>query len=81
MVGVAALLDPAWKVEVDGKESNFLQADYCLRALPLDSGRHTIICRFSSPVIRRSLALSITMGVLLILVAVFSFTFIYRRSA
>ncbi len=33
---------PGWKVYVDGKEERILRADYVLRGVALDKGRHTV---------------------------------------
>ena len=50
---------PDWRALVDGEEKEILVADYCLRALPLEPGRHEIVFEYHSPVIRTSLAISI----------------------
>jgi len=33
---------PEWRVRVNGKEKEIYRADYCLRAVPLDTGRHNL---------------------------------------
>ncbi|MBN2379137.1 hypothetical protein JXM67_04990 [candidate division WOR-3 bacterium] len=40
---------PYYRAWVDGSERKVYRADYTLRALPLESGRHEIVFRFSSP--------------------------------
>jgi len=77
---VSEIFYPEWKLFVDGVEKNILRANYCLRAFELDSGRHSIQFRFSSSVIKRSFVASITTFSLLILLALFSHLFIYRRA-
>lgn len=50
---------PDWRALVGGKPRPILTANYCLRAIALEAGEHDILFEFHSPVIRRSLALSI----------------------
>jgi hypothetical protein len=50
---------PDWAVKVGGEEREILTANYCLRALPLEAGDHEIIFEYRSPVIRKSLILSV----------------------
>ena len=50
---------PGWKATVDGKESEALTADYCLRAVPLSAGAHEVRMRYASPVLRVSLIVSL----------------------
>jgi len=71
---------PDWKVRIDGKEVKLLRADYCLRAMELTPGTHRIECYFSSKVIKSSLIVSVSTFIILVLVAVVSYVFIYRRS-
>lgn len=39
---------PAWKVEVDGRPAELLQADYSLRGVALAAGDHTVVMRYES---------------------------------
>ncbi|MBN2072059.1 MAG: YfhO family protein [Candidatus Krumholzibacteriota bacterium] len=50
---------PDWKVTIDGREGDILTANYCLRAIELQPGEHRIEFTFESPVLNRSLMLSI----------------------
>ncbi|MBN2184097.1 MAG: hypothetical protein JW746_02100 [Candidatus Krumholzibacteriota bacterium] len=50
---------PDWKVFVDGARGEILTADYCIRAVALDPGDKKIEFRFESPVLKRSLLLSV----------------------
>jgi hypothetical protein len=34
---------PEWKATIDSKPAEILRADYCLRALPLEAGRHKVV--------------------------------------
>jgi uncharacterized membrane protein YfhO len=38
---------PGWKATVDGADAPVLQADWCLRAVPLAAGRHEVVLEFS----------------------------------
>jgi hypothetical protein len=50
---------PSWKAIVDGKPAPLLRADYALRAIPLEKGRHTVSCCFSTDVFNKGLLLSL----------------------
>ncbi|HVK37309.1 MAG TPA: hypothetical protein VNA88_02160 [Candidatus Kapabacteria bacterium] len=39
---------PAWKVQVDGRDAELLQADYSLRGVALPAGRHRVAMRYES---------------------------------
>lgn len=39
---------PSWKVTVDGKEGQLLNADWSLRGVPVPAGEHTVEMRFES---------------------------------
>ncbi|MBM2813817.1 MAG: hypothetical protein HW421_579 [Ignavibacteria bacterium] len=39
---------PAWKPYIDGKPAKLLRLDYCLRAVALDRGIHTVEMRYES---------------------------------
>jgi hypothetical protein len=51
---------PDWIATVGKEEREILTANYCLRAIPLEAGDHEITFEYRSPVIRKSLVLSIT---------------------
>ena len=38
---------PGWRAYVDGVETPVLQADWCLRVVPMTAGKHTVIVDFS----------------------------------
>lgn len=38
---------PGWVAEVDGREEEILRADYALRAVRVDAGRHQVLLRYS----------------------------------
>ncbi len=50
---------PDWSATVGGQKREILTANYCLRALPLEAGDHEIVFEYRSPVIRKSLTLSV----------------------
>ncbi len=50
---------PSWKAVVDGKPAQVFRADYALRAIPLEKGRHRVSCFFSTDVFRKGLMLSL----------------------
>jgi uncharacterized membrane protein YfhO len=44
---------------VDSKPAQVFRADYALRAIPLEKGRHRVFCTFSTDVFRKGLMLSL----------------------
>jgi hypothetical protein len=50
---------PGWQADVDGKPSPWLQADYVLRGVELDPGRHTVRFRYRPWSVRIGIALSL----------------------
>lgn len=63
---------PDWRAVVDGEERSLLTADYCLRGLALEAGRHEIRFVYRSRTLGRALALSIVFACLGIAVPVAS---------
>jgi hypothetical protein len=61
---------PDWKATVDGEEKEILAANYCLRALPLEAGDHVIEFEYKSPVIRKSLVMSVVSLIFAVAMAV-----------
>jgi hypothetical protein len=39
---------PAWKAYIDGKKVHILQANFCLRAISIGKGRHTVEFKYDS---------------------------------
>jgi len=50
---------PAWTAVVDGTPTPLYRADYALRAIPVERGRHTVSCRFSPAVFKKGLMISL----------------------
>ena len=50
---------PAWEATIDGKKTEILRADWCLRAVPVTKGNHTIIFEFKSTAFKKGLLVSI----------------------
>lgn len=65
---VSEIAYPGWKAEVNGKRKETLTANYCLRALSLSPGDHTIVFTFSSRILKHSLIVSIVTFVLAVAV-------------
>ncbi len=58
---------PAWVARVDGERRRVLRANGCLRAVPVESGRHMVLLRYESEAFRRGLAISLgTAGLTLV---------------
>jgi len=49
---------PGWKAVVDGHEQPVLRADWCLRAIPLTPGDHTVVVSFEPESFHRGIILS-----------------------
>jgi hypothetical protein len=50
---------PDWIATVGGTEREIYTADYCLRAVALEAGEHEVVFEYRSPMIRKSLVMSI----------------------
>jgi len=50
---------PAWKAEVDGRKAEVLRAYHSLRAVAVPAGSSTVVMRYESTLLARSLLLSI----------------------
>lgn len=61
---------PKWRVYVGGAEREMLKADYLLRAVALEAGKHEIVFRYDSSLLSRGLVISVvTLGVVLLVLA------------
>jgi hypothetical protein len=70
---------PEWKAEVDGEEKEILRADYCLRALPLSPGDHSIKLKYNSHIIKFSLLISIIAFALSLILTIVGFLGFKRK--
>jgi hypothetical protein len=70
---------PDWTVTVDGDAREIYTANYCLRALPLEAGDHEIVFTYRSPVIRKSLILSVVSLILAVSIAVVTSATVARK--
>ena len=70
---------PDWVATVGGEKREILTANYCLRALPLEAGDHEIVFEYRSPVIRKSLILSVVSLVVAVAIAVIPAVFAGRK--
>jgi hypothetical protein len=59
LLRLADLWYPDWTATVDGRRVEVLKADYLLRAVAVPAGRHRVVFRFESAVVRRGLAVSL----------------------
>lgn len=61
---------PGWKARVDGRDANIYRADYALRAVWLEPGRHEVEMSFLPPSFLKGLYVSlITVSILIIMLA------------
>ena len=73
---------PEWKAEVNGREVEILEADYCLRAVSLPSGgEHEVVFRYDSEVLKGSLATSIAAFALSIIISAAGLLIHRRRNS
>jgi hypothetical protein len=70
---------PDWIATVGGEKREILTANYCLRALPLEAGDHEIVFEYRSPVIRKSLILSVVSLLFAFAIAVIPAVFAGRK--
>jgi hypothetical protein len=58
MLVVGEAFAPGWEARVDGAPAPILRADRCLRAVPLEAGRHEVVFRYRPRAWRIGLALA-----------------------
>jgi hypothetical protein len=56
---------PGWRVTVDGRERELFTADYILRAVPLEAGRHRVVFSYSPSLF--ALSSLVSLGALLLI--------------
>jgi hypothetical protein len=66
MVVLSEMYDPNWQAFIDGKRVPIYQADYILRAVPIDAGTHTIELRYAPSSLTTGTAITITTLVALV---------------
>ena len=55
---------PGWNAAVDGQPQPVYRADWCLRAIPVEQGKHTVEVRFEPASFRRGMIVSCAAAVL-----------------
>ncbi|HID65071.1 MAG TPA: hypothetical protein EYP49_20320, partial [Anaerolineae bacterium] len=50
---------PGWRAYVDGEEKEILRANYAFRAVPLESGQHTVLFKYDPLSFKMGLAISL----------------------
>ncbi|WP_407533835.1 YfhO family protein [Elizabethkingia miricola] len=68
-----------WKFYIDGKETDYIKADYLLRAVHVPAGKHEIRMAFEPEVIRKGKTISLASAGLFILLAALGFWFYQRK--
>ena len=70
---------PGWRAYVDGEEKEILRANYAFRAVPLESGQHTVLFKYNPPSFKVGLAISLATWGVIILGLVVPFLQRHRR--
>ncbi|KUY17076.1 hypothetical protein BAZ12_19075 [Elizabethkingia miricola] len=68
-----------WKFYIDGKETDYIKADYLLRAVYVPAGKHEIRMAFEPEVIQKGKTISLASAGLFILLAALGFVFMNRK--
>ena len=68
-----------WKFYIDGKETDYIKADYLLRAVHVPAGKHEIRMAFEPEVIQKGKTISLASAGLFILLAALGFVFMNRK--
>ncbi|MCL1666517.1 YfhO family protein [Elizabethkingia ursingii] len=68
-----------WKFYIDGKETDYIKADYLLRAVHVPAGKHEIRMVFEPEVIQKGKTISLASAGLFILLAGLGFWFYQRK--
>ncbi|MCX7732096.1 MAG: YfhO family protein [candidate division WOR-3 bacterium] len=71
---ISEIFYPDWRATIDGRPAEILRADYCLRALALPAGTHTVILYYDRQLLNIGLFISIVT-----LLAVSAILFIFPR--
>jgi len=71
--------DKGWKAFIDGKEAEFVKANYVLRAMPIPAGAHTIEFRFEPQSHKIGSTVTIICSVLMLVLLGFGFWQTYKR--
>jgi hypothetical protein len=71
--------DKGWNVYVDNVKSDYVRANYILRAMKLPAGNHTIEWKFEPEVVATGGKIALSGSILLILFFAFSFFMEYRK--
>ncbi|MEN8007092.1 MAG: hypothetical protein ABFS42_08755 [Candidatus Krumholzibacteriota bacterium] len=64
------MMAPGWRVQVDGRDAELLEADLVLRAVALEAGHHTVRFHFGDSSVRTGLTLSLSGVILVILLLI-----------
>lgn len=68
-----------WKFYIDGKETDYIKADYLLRAVHVPAGKHEIRMAFEPEVIQKGKTISLASAGLFILLAALGFVFMNSK--
>ncbi|WP_278551438.1 YfhO family protein [Elizabethkingia bruuniana] len=68
-----------WKFYIDGKKTDYIKADYLLRAVHVPAGKHEIRMAFEPEVIQKGKTISLASAGLFILLAALGFVFMNRK--
>ncbi len=71
--------DKGWKAFIDGKEAEFVKANYVLRAMPIPAGDHTIEFKFEPQSHKIGSTVTIVSSVLMLVLLGFGFWQTYKK--
>ena len=71
---------PDWRVYIDGKPTEYLRADYILRALVIPAGDHKIEFVNEAPTLHRNDTISLIIGIVMLLLMAGALVIVYKKS-
>ena len=71
---------PDWRVYIDGKPTEYLRADYILRALVIPAGDHKIEFVNEAPTLHRNDTISLIIGIVMLLLMAGALVVVYKKS-
>jgi uncharacterized membrane protein YfhO len=71
--------DKGWNVYVDGKKSDYVKANYVLRAMPIPAGQHTIEFKFEPASHKIGTTVTLICSVLMLILLGIGFWKYYKK--
>lgn len=64
---------PGWQATIDGEQTDILKTNYIFRGVIVEKGEHTIEMRFSPPIFRLGVMISLTTAIIMVMISLWIF--------